>query len=144
MSAQIFVPASMTDCIISSLICAPRRGRAAARSVAEWLRSWPSPSTIWNSSSIPMVRRGTSTQLPTLLRAAGLGGHLVACADPSQITLRRALDRGWAIGGHDAVPPPAVDAIEAEWSHGRDDPLDELGRQRDVVRIAAHEAHEAD
>src|SRR5439155_536929 len=58
-SAQILVPASMTDCIISGLICSPRRGRAAARSVSLWLLSCPSESTIWNSSSIPMVRRGT-------------------------------------------------------------------------------------
>src|SRR2546421_7505473 len=59
MSAQIFVPASMTDCIISALICSPSRGAAAASSVSLWLFSWPSPSTIWNSSSIPIVSRGT-------------------------------------------------------------------------------------
>src|SRR5205807_8286181 len=124
--AQIFVPASMTDCIISSLICSPRRGRAAARSVAEWLRSCPSPSTIWNSSSIPMVRRGTSTDLPTLARSAGLGRHLVARADPPQITPRRALDRSRAIGRHDALPPPAVDPLAPKRADPRDDPLDAL------------------
>src|SRR5437667_158755 len=102
-----------------------------------------SRSTIWNSSSIPMVRRGTSTDLPTLVRSAGLGRHLVARADPPQITPRRALDRSRAIGRHDAIPPPAVDAIEPKRSDRGDDPLDELGGQRDVIRVAAHEAHEA-
>src|SRR6266566_2589666 len=58
MSAQIFVPASMTDCIISAFIWSPSRGAAAASSVSLWLLSCPSPSTIWNSSSIPIVRRG--------------------------------------------------------------------------------------
>src|SRR2546423_1554412 len=68
MSAQIFVPASMTDCIISGLICSPSRGRAAARRVSEWLRSWPSASTSWNSSSIPIVSRWTLVRFIAPLR----------------------------------------------------------------------------
>src|SRR2546428_131485 len=136
--SQIFVPASMTDCIISGFTCSPRVGRAAARSVSLCDFSWPSASMIWNSSSMPIVRRGTSIA-PTLVRAL----EALIRADPSQVATRRALDRGRPTGVHDAVPPAAVDAVEPERADRGEDTADRFRRQRDVVRVASHEAHEA-
>src|SRR5438445_2150750 len=128
----------MTDCIISGFTCSPSIGRAAARSVSLCDFSWPSASMIWNSSSMPIVRRGTS-MAATLVRAL----EALIRADPLQIPARRPLDSILTARHRDAIPPAAIDAIERERSHGRDDTTDRVRRQRDVVRVAPHEAHEA-
>src|SRR5205809_2536415 len=87
---------------------------------------------------MPIVGRGTS-MAATLVRAL----EALIRADPLQIPARRPLDRVLTARRSDAIPRAAIDTIEQERSHGRDDTTDRVRRQRDVVRVAPHEAHEA-
>src|SRR3990170_5503312 len=70
-------------------------------------------------------------------------GPLEVCVrpDPLEITAGGSLDRALAIAGGDAVPPTSVDALERVWPHGGDDAPDLFGRERDQIRVRAHEAH---
>jgi hypothetical protein len=61
---------------------------------------------------------------------------------PPKIPFGRTLDRLDASRGHHTIPPTAVDAIKSEGTNGFHDPSHRGGRQRDVVRVAPHEAHE--
>src|SRR6188472_4112364 len=61
----------------------------------------------------------------------------------ARVTLRRALDRGLGVAGHEPLVPRSVQALEWVWLERRDHPLDRRGGQRDEVRVAAHEADPA-
>src|SRR5205807_5771850 len=56
---------------------------------------------------------------------------------------RSPLARGPPTGAHAAAPPAAVDAVEPERADRGEDTAHRFRRQRDVVRVASHEAHEA-
>src|SRR5438874_1620645 len=65
-------------------------------------------------------------------------------ADPTQVSLRRSLDRSDPTRAHHTIPPTAVDPVEAIRSHAVHDATDLVRRKRDQIGIAPHEAHEAD
>src|SRR4029077_14927438 len=71
-------------------------------------------------------------------RRAPLGFTL----DPADVPVGGLLDGGLAVVVNDPTPPTSVDPVEAIPVNGRDDAPDMTRRQWDVVRVAAHEAHE--
>src|SRR4029077_103301 len=64
-------------------------------------------------------------------------------SDPAQVPLRRSLDSGDASGEHDPVPPATVHTVEGVRTNAIDDVTDLIRREGDEIRIAPHEADEA-
>src|SRR6266513_1746153 len=63
---------------------------------------------------------------------------------PVQVALRGIFDRRDPSRGHHAIPPAAVDPVEAVGTDAIDDATDLISGERNEIRIAAHEADEAD
>src|SRR2546423_15240619 len=63
--------------------------------------------------------------------------------EPGNVAVRATHDRLLPGAFHHAVPPTAIDAVEAVRLHGGDDATHPLGRKRDLVRVTTHEGHES-